>query len=197
MKITGGGEDIKFGGIGFAQGKTGWVIQWIVQGFERGVRQAVDEVKLCEPEADYQVVGRKLADAIERCDGLSHVATLGQQGSRGEEEAGFVKRAVGVEHGVPVAVFAELIRSGAVGVNRCGGTSLQRAVEFEINASGDVVGINFLGVGKTCGGIGQLAGALELDAPIIERAGIKIGDEQGVGIQIRFCLLYTSPSPRD
>ena len=115
---------------------------------------------------------------------MAHIAALSELGGVDKNKTGFVERAVGVHDGVPVAVFAELIGGDAIGINDDGGTSLERAVEIKIDTSGDVVGINFLGVDETVGGVGELTGALELDAPIIKCAGIKIGDEQGVGIYV-------------
>ena len=170
------------------EGEVVWYSTLSTTNLERAVGEPAGQVKLREPEADGQIVRGKLAEVVERRDGLAHHAVLGEQHAVGEDEAGLVERPGGVEHCVPVAVFAELVGGNPFGRDGRGGAGLQGLVVGKVDGGGDVVGIENLGVGETFGGGRQLSGALKFHAPVVQRAGIIAGDQLGVGVDIRLVV---------
>jgi hypothetical protein len=144
LEMRGGGEDVQFGGIIFCQRKPERPGERIVQGFQRAFRLAGENANLRNEQSRGQVVRRQLADAGEGGQRLT------QQRQRGvlhgyqtilEAETGFIERSVGVDHLVPVAVFAELVGAHPREVNGGGGAGAQGPVEIKVDAGDDIVRI--------------------------------------------------------
>jgi hypothetical protein len=94
-----------------------------------------------------------------------------------------VEGPVGVHYVVPIPEFSELILDGVGDFGGRVGAGAEVAIAFEVGLGGDVVGVQGDGLVKADGGLREVSEveALELDAPVIEGAGIKGGELDGAG----------------
>ena len=76
--------------------------------------------------------------------GLAKESILGRQDHAfGQAKTRFVERSVGVEHFVPVMVFAKLIAGGFGQIHRHALAGAKDLIEFEVDLRDDIVGIDF------------------------------------------------------
>src|ERR1017187_2904853 len=187
LKIGGGGDDVQLSFIHFGERKSFRLFERVAQHLERAVGQAGYHVNLAEREPCFQIVRLEFADTVELRKGLTiqrqwlvKITVLHENNSSLKTKTGLVKRPVGVEHSVPIAVFAKLITGGFGQVQRHAFAGAKALIEPEIDLRDEVVGIDFFSRDETRGGVCKIAGTLQLNAPEIQAARVKGSGEDGI-----------------
>jgi len=122
-------------------------------------------INLAEPEPRHEIVRGQFPDARERDGGLAEVSILRRHDyAFRKAKTGFVERSVGVDHFIPIVIFAKLITGGFGWIHRHALAGTETLIKLEIDLRDDVVGVELFRQGESSGGFFQFMGALQLHA---------------------------------
>ena len=160
--------------------------QHILNRRQRAVGQMIGDVKLAEPKARVQISGTSWRTRSNCATSWRNKLLRAKGKPVGETKAGVVERPVGVEHFAPSAEFAELVERDCRQIHGCGFAGAKLPVEVQIDSGDGIVGIQFLRRSNSAAALVQFARALQLHAPKIQAARIKIPGDDGVLVGFGF-----------